>query len=292
MRFYTDGGEAWAKKNYSFTAKDVTPKAYKDALSKMGCSNSLDVTDVQTESTYDSINNFRARITIVTVKVKAGPAVRAIKFYENGGIPIGYLDDIRTYTYYLFPKEKDSNDKYWSYDDALYKKMRSKVGEQLWTGNMSKYEKLKAVADYINDTTHCPGETTSKEKNPEFWNDWSVDGIDLLYNMADSARLDNMMKLQGGITTCVAAYLIGDFAEDLGLEYIYDDKNDILLDKEGWYIGVGKYSSNPGNPYHYTFYYKNANGKVRGLDAQGLDGWPDEYRCEQHNCKPKILSLK
>ena len=47
-----------------------------------------------------------------------------------------------------------------------------------YVDDMTNLQKLYALANYINNTTHYPGAgCTKKDINPTFYNDFSVDGI-------------------------------------------------------------------------------------------------------------------
>ena len=71
-------------------------------------------------------------------------------------------------------------------DEALYTKVRHKVEDRLWTDDMTNMQKLYKIANYICDTTHYPGKgCTDKDINPTFWNDFSVDGVELFYYLFD-----------------------------------------------------------------------------------------------------------
>ena len=99
--------------------------------------------------------------------------------------------------------------------------------------------------------------------------------------------LNKIMKLHGGITTCVAANVLRDVAmKDLGLEYIYDSENKVVLDKEGVWIGMGEYSSNPAAGAHESCIYKDAAGNKTYFDAQGMFD-----TCAEHDCESRILDF-
>ena len=159
---------------------------------------------------------------------------------------------------------------------------------------MSNLEKLQAVAAYISKTTHYPNtNAATKEGNPQWWQKWSVEGVDLFYNMVNDPTLNGIMKFQGGITTCVAADQLNIVAtEDLGLRYLYDGDKDEVASGEGVWIGMGSYSSNPGNPYHESLIYKSANEEKTWIDAQGIGyGTSGSNTCADHGCEQHIISL-
>ena len=58
----------------------------------------------------------------------------------------------------------------------FYAMVRHKIEDALWTDDMTTLEKLCAIADYINQTTHYPfTDTVTKEYNPTFREKWSID---------------------------------------------------------------------------------------------------------------------
>lgn len=70
-----------------------------------------------------------------------------------------------------------------------------------YVDDMTNLQKLYALANYINNTTHYPGAgCTKKDINPTFYNDFSVDGIGLFYYLFPMPTLNRVMDLQGGIT--------------------------------------------------------------------------------------------
>lgn len=297
LTFLSDGGPKWNAEHYDIVVEDVTPTAYRDVFTGLGCDGSL-----TKEITYEDLalydyNGYGGRYytgesgTKITITLRAGPRVQAVKLYERSG---KVIDDEGTYrykTYYIFPSEETEDGSYYPYDLELYRTLRNRIEAKLWTSGMDNKEKLEAVATYINETTHYPSEIIRKENNPEFWEAWAVDEVELLYYMSDRPLLNSMMKWQGGITSCVATAVMERVAmEDLGLPYIYHSETGIA-DGEGVYTGIGEYSSNPGNPAHETFYYKDANNTVTSYDVQGITGSASNYRCSVHDCKSKLKNL-
>ena len=68
-----------------------------------------------------------------------------------------------------------------------------------YVDDMTNLQKLYALANYINNTTHYPGAgCTKKDINPTFYNDFSVDGIGLFYYLFPMPTLNRVMDLQGG----------------------------------------------------------------------------------------------
>ncbi|MBR6799250.1 MAG: hypothetical protein IKM63_04185 [Firmicutes bacterium] len=311
--FYTNGGTNWTKKNYDIAVEDVTPEAYKEAFSQLGCSGGLkyhvdykaytfrlENEAVDGEVTYGGSRYNYEDGTKATITIEAGPAVRVVKVYDKNGHAFDdyweygyYFDDTSDKTLYISPRDyergSDGYDSVYPFYEELYSKARRSIEKQLWTDpNMTTVEKLLEIEHYINTTAHYPyTDATDKEKNPDFWNKWAYDGVALYYDSFNRPYVNKIMKLHGGITTCVAASVLRDVAmEDLGLEYIYDSENNVVLDKEGVWIGMGEYSSNPSAPAHESCIYKDANGDRTYLDAQGMDS-----TCAEHDCESKILDF-
>ena len=116
-----------------------------------------------------------------------------------------------------------------------------------YVDDMTNLQKLYALANYINNTTHYPGAgCTKKDINPTFYNDFSVDGIGLFYYLFPMPTLNRVMDLQGGITTCIGVTVVQRAAtEDLKLPYLYDSSTKTVADGEGVWLAVGSASSNP-----------------------------------------------
>lgn len=301
VRFDCNSDANWLK-DVTFQVEDVTPKAYKTMFQDMGVDCSTPTFTVRTEEdmlTY-YLGNVKEPITTGRegstdepvcssqfIDIKTGAGTRALKVTarKNGVL----LDEV-----YLGCRDKKDGE-YSAFSLDLYRRVRERIEAQIWTEEMSNLEKIKAMAKYINETTHYPRtELTSKEDNPTFWEDWSVDGIDLQYNMYNDVILNRTMCLQGGIVTCLAAEILTRVAqEDLGLPYLYSNTGEIALG-EGVWEASGSYSSNPWNPSHVSLVYKDANEQKTLIDAQGMDLYSsgNRARCEDHGCKEKILSLK
>ena len=150
-------------------------------------------------------------------------------------------------------------------------------------------QKLYKIANNICDTTHYQDKgCTDKDINPTFWNDFSVDGVELFYYLFDMPTLNRVMDLQGGITTCVAVSIVETVAcDDLNLPYLYDRSTDTIADGEGVWMAVGSASSNPSaGSNHYSVIYKDAAGNKYFIDAQGI---MSDTSCEGHGCLDKVL---
>ena len=301
--FYTNGGIDWTKKNYDISVEDVTPEAYREALSQLNCSGGLDY-NAEFEECICRVEEADDKIqfvdcTKVTITIKAGPAVRVVKVYDKKGHQFdrywemgSAFADEADMTVYISPVDHEFDDGYdnvYQFYEDLYAKARRSVEKQLWISpSMTTKEKLLKISEYINNTTHYPGSpATSKANNPEFWNKWAYDGVALYYDSFHCPYLNRIMKLHGGITDCLGQSIVVDVAtEDLGLEYIYDAENEVVLDKEGVWTGQGKYSSNPSEPGHYTCIYQDPSGNPTDIDVQGMFD-----TCAEHDCESNILDF-
>lgn len=227
---------------------------------------------------YDS-EEAKKQLSERTLTITAGETVRVCKVcaYKDG--------ELYDYVYVATqPYDEQEND----LDMDLYASARHQAEKQLWTDDMTNYQKLSVLAGYINQTTHYPGYgCTKKETNPTFWNDFSVDGKDLYYNLFDVATLNRVMDLQGGITTCVAADVLYMAAtEDLHLKALYDQESGTVADGEGVWLASGSASSNPTVFTHVSLIYKDADEQRHFIDAQGLLA---DDSCEEHGCLEKVL---
>lgn len=296
--FYSEASDEWIDEHIKFEVEDVTPAGYKRAfefadqkctapvlsvenITKEFCEESvygrktvnLPVSDDESDKTCVAMS---ARKLVIT----AGEGVRVCKVKV-------YVDDKLYDAGYLATRPYDENGKY--LDEALYTKVRHKVEDRLWTDDMTNMQKLYKIANYICDTTHYPGKgCTDKDINPTFWNDFSVDGVELFYYLFDMPTLNRVMDLQGGITTCVAVSIVETVAcDDLNLPYLYDRSTDTIADGEGVWMAVGSASSNPSaGSNHYSVIYKDAAGNKYFIDAQGI---MSDTSCEEHGCLDKVL---
>lgn len=305
--FECNAEEKWLDNNISFVVEDVTPAAYANVFADLGIA--YEKPEITVESAADHVweaqmygfgihgpytedgpgSTSEVPFGGKRINVKAGAGVRVVKLIAKKGDTV--LDYI-----YLGSNGLNANGGYSAYDKALYKKVRQKVEAQIWTSEMSNLEKLSALADYINETTHYPNTAvTSKEYNPTFWENWAVDDKELLWSMCNDIILNRIMDMQGGIVTCQAAGILETVAtEDLGLPYLYDRESDTIAPGEGVWTVMGSYSSNPSNPWHESLAYKSADEEKVLLDAQGVDyiGSSGKASCEKHGCRDKIISLK
>ncbi|MDE6567309.1 MAG: Ig-like domain-containing protein [Lachnospiraceae bacterium] len=306
-RFLSNGSVNWAN-DVVFDVKDVTPNAYREMYDAMGIeSGDISLTTKTVTSWYynyphdimepldDSedtpvIQTETATVDQnLTIHAKMGTRVIKITAKRAGVI----LDTI-----YLTASNHTASS-YYDYapqDLELYAAVRHKIEDALWTDDMTTPEKLGAIADYINQTTHYPfTDTVTKEYNPAFWENWSIDDKMLYYDIGNDPILNRTMDLQGGIVTCQAASIIERVAtEDLELPYLYDSVSDTVLDGEGVWIGMGSYSTNPYAPNHQTLWYKDAEEIKYPIDAQGAEYSHESGKasCEEHGCREHLISLK
>lgn len=307
--FYCNSDERWLDNYVTFEVVDVTPTAYANMYADMGVAYvAPEMKIVSAEASINKIQSYGYSITInepftdngpgnynetatsgKEITIKAGASVRVVKLIAKKDGKV--LDDI-----YLGSSGCDADGNYSAYDLNLYEQVRHRVEQKIWDENMSNVDKITAMAEYISKTTHYPGtEVTKKEYNPTFWENWSVDDTELFYNMFNDVILNRTMDLQGGIVTCLAAELLNTVAtEDLGLPYLYDAATDEIAAGEGVWLVSGSYSSNPGNPYHYSLKYKYGDESTCLIDAQGMEfsAGSAKVTCEGHDCGSKIVSLK
>lgn len=302
--FICNSDENWLDGNVSFEAEDVTPAAYANMFNDMDIA--YEAPTVTAESAAEYIRNMKGMghplyvqppcseyrgdieskeaVSGKYLTVKAGAGVRVVKLTaKRDGKVLDYI--------YLSSDGKDAENNDSSYDLELYKQVRRKVEDQLWTDDMSNLEKLQALGRYISETTHYTGEkVTRKEYNPTFWKNWSVEDKVLFLDMSHDLVLNEIMVFQGGLATCTAAGTLYTAAtEDLGLPSLPDDNTDITALGEG--VRTVFFSSG-----HVSLEYQSADGTITGIDTQGLGAYfgPDseELPCEIHGCREKIISLK
>lgn len=306
--FLSNGSVNWTK-DVVFDIEDVTPNAYHEMYDAMGIE-SGDIsltTETVTSWNYgyyqrkimepldDSEDTPVVCSEVATVgqnlTIHAKMGTRVIKITAKRA-------DIVLDTIYLTASSYYDHATY-SYapqDLELYAAVRHKIEDALWTDDMTTPEKLGAIADYINQTTHYPfTDTVTKEYNPTFWENWSIDDKMLYYGVGSDPILNRTMDFQGGIVTCQATSIIERVAtEDLGLPYLYDAASDTVLDGEGVWVGMGSYSTNPFAPYHETLWYKDADERKYPIDAQGAEYSHESGKasCEEHGCREHLISLK
>lgn len=294
--FESEASEEWLDKHMSFEIADVTPKAYYKAMNDLDLNMTAPTMTVGKGEyswfvheyiTSPSLGNtFSTDFAMVmgkkTLKITSGVGIRVIKV-------LAYKDNQLVDIIYVATKPYDADQNY--LDDDYYKLARQRIEAKLWTEEMDNYQKLSTLASYISNTTHYPGSgCTKKDINPTLWDNFSVDGIDLYYNMFDMPTLNRIMDLQGGTTTCLACDIITTAAcDDLGLPYLYDKPSDTIADGEGVWIGIGSFSSSgiPGG--HYSAIYKSADEEKHFIDVQGM---ATSTSCEEHNCLEHVLSFK
>lgn len=305
--FLSNGSVNWTK-DVVFDVEDVTPNAYREMYDTMGIE-SGDIS-LTTETVTSWYNGYQWEImeplddsedtpvvyseiaTVgqnLTIHAKMGTRVIKITAKRAGII----LDTIYVTANSYYDQTTFS---YAPQDLKLYEAVRHKIEDALWTDDMTTLEKLGAIADYINQTAHYPyTDTVTKEYNPTFWENWSIDDKMLYYDASNDPILNRTMDLQGGIVTCQAASIVERVAtEDLGLPYLYDSASDTVLDGEGVWIGMGSYSTNPYAPYHETLWYKDADEIQYPIDAQGAEYSQESGKasCEEHGCRKHLISLK
>ena len=299
---FSCNGDANTALHLSYKVTDVTPTPYRKMFTAMGVKRSkpkITMIELDRYSLHyfptvslpfpeGSKSNARQvkATSQVEIAIEYGQATRIVRLDAYCGTK--KLDSI----YVAATTTADGNPS--KADIALAKKVRKRVEAKLWKPGMSKLEKLEAVAGYINKTTHYPNtNAATKEGNPAWWKRWSVEGVDLFYNMVNDPTLNGIMKFQGGITTCVAAGQLNLVAtEDLGLRYLYDSEKDKVAKGEGVWIGMGEFSSNPSNPYHESLIYKDKSEKKHYIDVQGIGYESDgQNTCAMHGCEQYLISL-
>lgn len=305
ITFLTNGNEKWIDQSVTLEVEDATPIAYKNMYTDMGVPTKKLTYEIVSAADYIDETNRYYNLTVKEsftangpsdnhekakagkiITVNAGMSTRALKVTAKANGKV--LDTI-----YVGSSGRTSSGEYSSHDLDLYKKVRHKVESQLWTSDMSNYQKLHQIEAYINGTTHYPNTNyVKKETNPTFWSKWAVDDTLLFYDLCNDVILNHTMDLQGGITTCYAAQILHTIAtEDMGLKNLYDSDADVVNKGEGVWLATGSYSSNPNNPSHMTLWYKDASEREYALDAQGLFG-SSKFPCEEHDCLDKLISLK
>lgn len=251
------------------SAVDVTPKALKKALTDVGIPYEDPGVKIVDEST-------------LKYEVAYGVCNRMVKIVEE-------YDGHLLSAFYLFTPKSSAR------DYEIFATVRKKVEAKLWTDDMTNYEKIKAIADYINYTTHY--DTMEKEANPELWANFSIDDR-MYYNEAGLTKCDAamrcIMQLQGGFAQCTVVDSISRYfaQEDLGLKYVYN--NGTFMAGEGVYIGVGTESSalSPGS--HTTLFYRDASYTADqkygyAIDSQGLMDMHGS--CSEAGCRTHLIDL-
>ena len=306
--FLCNGNEKWIDDSVKFVVEDITPVAIRQLFSDLEISSESPKVTVESgerEVAFDLYYGFDINepfdasgpgdndtppVSGKIITIQGGPALRAVKVKAMLGNKV--LDTI----YLTCSGEPASSQEYSKYDMDLYRTVRRKVEAKLWSSGMTNREKLFTISDYISTTTHYPGEAvTSKEYNPTYWNRFAVDNLFTYYNV-NNVIMNRILDFQGGSITCQAADIIETVAtEDLGLPYLYDSETDTIdTSREGIYIGIGSGSSALYNGAHETAWYINADGEKCPIDTQGMSYAVGSglVRCEEHQCREKLVSLK
>ena len=293
--FTCEGNAAWLNEHITFKVSDVTPKEYRNLMDWAGWNTSEP--EIK-EETCCNLQGVYGEVTSVTTPVTSGKvafsgkAMSQCKLTVTAGAGVrvcrldAYRDGVLYDTMYVAAKPYDEAGNL--LDTELYTKVRRNVEQKLWTDDMSNYDKLDALADYISTTAHYPKyKCTQKEVNPTLWDSCAVDDVALYYDMFNMPVLNRAMALRGGIITCVAVDIVCAAAEeDLGLKYLYDKATDTVAEGEGVWLAIGSASTNPGAGAHESLAYKNADGDIVYIDAQGMHA---NNSCEAHGCLNKVI---
>lgn len=293
--FICEGNAAWLNEHITFKVSDVTPKEYRNLMDWAGWNTSEP--EIK-EETCCNLQGVYGEVTSVTTPVTSGKvafsgkAMSQCKLTVTAGAGVrvcrldAYRDGVLYDTMYVAAKPYDEAGNL--LDTELYTKVRRNVEQKLWTDDMSNYDKLDALADYISTTAHYPKyKCTQKEVNPTLWDSFAVDDVALYYDMFNMPVLNRAMALRGGIITCVAVDIVCAAAEeDLGLKYLYDKATDTVAEGEGVWLAIGLASTNPGAGAHESLAYKNADGDIVYIDAQGMHA---NNSCEAHGCLNKVI---
>ena len=293
--FTCEGNAAWLNEHITFKVSDVTPKEYRNLMDWAGWNTSEP--EIK-EETCCNLQGVYGEVTSVTTPVTSGKvafsgkAMSQCKLTVTAGAGVrvcrldAYRDGVLYDTMYVAAKPYDEAGNL--LDTELYTKVRRNVEQKLWTDDMSNYDKLDALADYISTTAHYPKyKCTQKEVNPTLWDSFAVDDVALYYDMFNMPVLNRTMALRGGIITCVAVDIVCAAAEeDLGLKYLYDKATDTVAEGEGVWLAIGSASTNPGAGAHESLAYKNADGDIVYIDAQGMHA---NNSCEAHGCLNKVI---
>lgn len=293
--FTCEGNAAWLNEHITFKVSDVTPKEYGNLMDWAGWNTSepeiKEETCCNLQGVYGEVTSVTTPVTSGKVEF-SGKAMSQCKLTVTAGAGVrvcrldAYRDGVLYDTMYVAAKPYDEAGNL--LDTELYTKVRRNVEQKLWTDDMSNYDKLDALADYISTTAHYPKyKCTQKEVNPTLWDSFAVDDVALYYDMFNMPVLNRAMALRGGIITCVAVDIVCAAAEeDLGLKYLYDKATDTVAEGEGVWLAIGSASTNPGAGAHESLAYKNADGDIVYIDAQGMHA---NNSCEAHGCRNKVI---
>ena len=207
--FTCEGNAAWLNEHITFKVSDVTPKEYRNLMDWAGWNTSEP--EIK-EETCCNLQGVYGEVTSVTTPVTSGKvafsgkAMSQCKLTVTAGAGVrvcrldAYRDGVLYDTMYVAAKPYDEAGNL--LDTELYTKVRRNVEQKLWTDEMSNYDKLDALADYISTTAHYPKyKCTQKEVNPTLWDSFAVDDVALYYDMFNMPVLNRAMALRGGIIT-------------------------------------------------------------------------------------------
>ena len=179
--FYSEASDAWIDKHVRFEVEDATPPAYTRAFKFAGLDCTAPSLKVENTTEQFRYNRWYGEKTVVGPVFNNAPknfdqvalSSRKIIITAGNGVRVckvkAYVDDVLYDVSYLAASPHDEDDN--SLDDELYTLMRHKIEARLWTDNMTNLQKLYALANYINNTTHYPGAgCTKKDINPTFYN--------------------------------------------------------------------------------------------------------------------------
>lgn len=287
--FVSDTHEDWIDENVTFEIEDVTPKQIKQIFKDLGVESNHELElEVQT-GTYNyrgykeqfmeiekkgPITYKNYIMSSKTLTVRAGITTRAIKVTAkvNGKV----VDTMYT--------GGGSKTIFESEDYKLCTELRHRIESKLWTDDMSNYEKLKVMGEYLSSTTHYPGSASVSEAvNPTLWDRYGIDGKGLCYDMMSDVLMNTFALYQGGFAKCTAVSTLRAIAiDDLGIV------SDHTAEGESVWIGSGSYSSAPYNPSHSSLIYQFEDGSRAFIDMEGTHGGSD---CKKHGCLDRIISV-
>ena len=171
--FTCEGNAAWLNEHITFKVSDVTPKEYRNLMDWAGWNTSEP--EIK-EETCCNLQGVYGEVTSVTTPVTSGKvafsgkAMSQCKLTVTAGAGVrvcrldAYRDGVLYDTMYVAAKPYDEAGNL--LDTELYTKVRRNVEQKLWTDDMSNYDKLDALADYISTTAHYPKyKCTQKEVN-------------------------------------------------------------------------------------------------------------------------------
>lgn len=319
IKFYCNGSEYWINQNVTFTVEDVTSKALVNVFSDMrvgyqapavseiesvaselrewnekeGQKNWVPITFQEPFTSKGPGNQFVEAISGKKLTIRAGMSTRVVKVVAKQGNKV--LDYIYLSSNGMNREGAYTNQAtYSSQDEKIYHAVLDKVKQALWQPGMTNIDKLAALSQYINSTNHYPGlDPASKEYNPTFWGNWSIDDT---YLGSYGSIINKIMIFQGGYCDCTAARILMEVARDeLGIKVFNQEPES----GEGVWIAAGAESSNPSSQSHVSLGYKKpGETQVYLFDAGGMTAshsnpyTAENVTCEQHKCGEKLVSLK